>query len=109
MVSFSIQDPRDYFDSQQANALKALGDAGSGGKPVKSSVRSSDAYGSLRDIISDIRVMGLSEPIMNQEVAFKVFNLYIYPIFNYNVMQEWFCIMDSLYMKYNFFVIKHRF
>lgn len=78
MVLLSIQDPRDYFDSQQANALKASGDAGSGGMPIKTSVRSCDAYGFLRDIVSDIRVMGLSEPIMNQEVAFKVFNLYMY-------------------------------
>ncbi|KAL8505386.1 hypothetical protein ACS0TY_016572 [Phlomoides rotata] len=74
VAPLSIKDPRDYFDSHQANALKASGDAGSGGKPIKSSVRSSDAYGSLRNIVSDIRVMGLSEPIMHQEVAFKVLN-----------------------------------
>ncbi|KAK6133059.1 hypothetical protein DH2020_033214 [Rehmannia glutinosa] len=72
VAPLSIKDPRDYFDSQQANALKALGDTGSGAKPLKSSVSSHEAYGSLRDLISDIRGTGLSEPIMNQEVALKV-------------------------------------
>ncbi|KAI3466382.1 hypothetical protein Pfo_023045 [Paulownia fortunei] len=74
VAPLSIKDPRDYFDSQQANALKALGDAGSGAKPLKSSVSSREAYGSLRDLVSDIRVTGLSEPIVNQEVALKVLN-----------------------------------
>ncbi|KAL0407039.1 UNVERIFIED_CONTAM: General transcription and DNA repair factor IIH subunit TFB1-1 [Sesamum latifolium] len=74
VAPLSIKDPRDYFDSQQPNALKALGDAGSGTKSLRSSVSSREAYGSLRDIVSDVRVMGLSEPIMNQEVALKVLN-----------------------------------
>ncbi|KAG8365185.1 hypothetical protein BUALT_Bualt18G0078100 [Buddleja alternifolia] len=74
VAPLSIKDPRDYFDSQQANAVKALGDAGSGAKPLKSSVSPREAYGSLTDLVSDIRVMGLSEPIMNPEVALKVLN-----------------------------------
>ncbi|CAA3020030.1 probable RNA polymerase II transcription factor B subunit 1-1 [Olea europaea subsp. europaea] len=67
-----IKDPRDYFDSQQANALKPLGDAGSGVKTLKFNVSSVEAYGSLRELISEIRVTGLSEPITDPEVAFKV-------------------------------------
>ncbi|XP_011097708.1 probable RNA polymerase II transcription factor B subunit 1-1 isoform X1 [Sesamum indicum] len=74
VAPLSIKDPRDYFDSQQPNALKALGDTGSGTKSFRSRVSPREAYGSLRDIVSDIRVMGLSEPIMNQEVALKVLN-----------------------------------
>ncbi|PIN09333.1 RNA polymerase II transcription initiation/nucleotide excision repair factor TFIIH, subunit TFB1 [Handroanthus impetiginosus] len=74
VAPLSIKDPRDYFDSQQANALKALRDAGSGTKPLKSSVSSREAYRSLRDPDSDLRVMGLREPIMDQEVAIKVLN-----------------------------------
>ncbi|XP_075513850.1 general transcription and DNA repair factor IIH subunit TFB1-1-like isoform X1 [Primulina tabacum] len=70
-----IMDPWDYFDSQHANALEPLGDAGSGAYTVLSSVRSSEAYDSLRELISDVRVRGLKEPFMNQEVPFKVLNV----------------------------------
>ncbi|XP_073018126.1 general transcription and DNA repair factor IIH subunit TFB1-1-like isoform X2 [Primulina eburnea] len=69
-----IMDPRDYFDSQH-NVLEPLGDAGSGAYTVLSSVRSSEAYDSLRELISDVRVRGLKEPFMNQEVPFKVLNV----------------------------------
>ncbi|KAL6544591.1 hypothetical protein OROMI_023453 [Orobanche minor] len=72
VAPLSIKDPRDYFDSQQANALNAMGDAGLGANPLKSSVSSHEAYGSLRCLISNIRDVGLSEPILNQEVALKV-------------------------------------
>lgn len=78
MSCFLKQDPRDYFDSQQVNALKALGDAGSGEKQIKSSVSSHKAYGSLRNLVSDIRVRGLGEPVMSHEVALKVLNLHMY-------------------------------
>lgn len=74
MAPLSIKDPRDYFDSQQANALKALGDTGSGTKSLRFSVSAGEAYDSLRNAILDIKDMGLSEPIMNQEVALKVHN-----------------------------------
>ncbi|GER45942.1 transcription factor-related family protein [Striga asiatica] len=72
IAPLSIKDPRDYFDSQQANALKALGDADLGAKTLKSHVSSRAAYGSLRNHISNIRETGLSEPILYQEVALKV-------------------------------------
>ncbi|CAA0814039.1 Probable RNA polymerase II transcription factor B subunit 1-1 [Striga hermonthica] len=74
VAPLSIKDPRDYFDSQQANALKALGDADLGAKTLKSHVSSRAAYGSLRNHISNIRDTGLSEPILYQEVALKVLN-----------------------------------
>ncbi|KAH6795839.1 hypothetical protein C2S51_036825 [Perilla frutescens var. frutescens] len=72
VAPLSIKDPRDYFDSQQANALKALGDAGSGTKPLRSSVSAGKAYESLRNVIYDIKGKGLNEPIMNQDIALKV-------------------------------------
>lgn len=83
MSSFLKQDPRDYFDSQQANALKPLGDAGSGVKTLKFNVSSVEAYGSLRELISEIRVTGLSEPITDPEVAFKVLRFHIYVVCRY--------------------------
>ncbi|CAI9755050.1 unnamed protein product [Fraxinus pennsylvanica] len=64
-----IKDPRDYFDSQQANAL---GDTGSGAKTLKCNVNPLEAYGSLKELVSEIRVTGLSEPITNPEVPFTV-------------------------------------
>ncbi|XP_051133531.1 general transcription and DNA repair factor IIH subunit TFB1-1-like [Andrographis paniculata] len=70
VAPLSIKDPRDYFDSQ--HALKALGDTGTGAISLKSSVSSSEAYDSLRDLVSEIRGTGLSDPIMSHEVALKV-------------------------------------
>ncbi|KAK4344483.1 hypothetical protein RND71_034659 [Anisodus tanguticus] len=70
----SIKDPRDYFDSQQANAIKALGDVDTGIRQLKFSVTKEDAFCSLKDSISEINSQGLIEPIINPEVALKVFN-----------------------------------
>ncbi|KAK4363933.1 hypothetical protein RND71_015291 [Anisodus tanguticus] len=70
----SIKDPRDYFDSQQANAIKALGDADTGIRQLKFSVTKEDAFCSLKDSISEINSQGLIEPIISPEVALKVFN-----------------------------------
>ncbi|XP_073272635.1 general transcription and DNA repair factor IIH subunit TFB1-1-like isoform X2 [Primulina huaijiensis] len=70
-----IKDPRDYFEFQHANALEPLGDASSGAYTVLRSVRSSEAYDSLRELISDVRGRGLKEPLMNPEVSFKVLNV----------------------------------
>ncbi|KAL3537707.1 hypothetical protein ACH5RR_001073 [Cinchona calisaya] len=74
VAPLSIKDPRDYFDSQQANALNTLGDAASVTKQLKCSVSSSVAYGSLKECISVIKVWELTEPTVNAEVALKVFN-----------------------------------
>ncbi|KAH7843608.1 hypothetical protein Vadar_018747 [Vaccinium darrowii] len=69
-----IKDPREYFDSQQANAIKTLGDTLAGTRQIKCSLSTSEAYGSLRERISEVKISGLSDPIVKPEVAFKVFN-----------------------------------
>ncbi|CAL5335484.1 unnamed protein product [Camellia sinensis] len=69
-----IKDPRDYFDSQQANALKTLGDTLVETRQMKCNLSTSEAYGSLRECISEIKIAGLSDPIVKPEIAFKVFN-----------------------------------
>ncbi|KAL6954988.1 hypothetical protein U1Q18_043173 [Sarracenia purpurea var. burkii] len=69
-----IKDPRDYFDSQQANALKTLGDPLTETKHMKCTLRTSEAYSSLRDHISKVKVAGLCDPIIKPDVAFKVFS-----------------------------------
>lgn len=66
------QDPRDYFDSQQANAIKTLGESQSGSKHKKSILNAHEAYGSLRKSISEIKDLGLTDPIIKSEVAMKV-------------------------------------
>lgn len=65
-----IKDPRDYFDSQQVNALNQL----AGARQVKSRLSSSEAYDSLKVFISEIRSVSLSDPTVSPEVAGKVFN-----------------------------------
>ncbi|XP_009602018.1 general transcription and DNA repair factor IIH subunit TFB1-1 isoform X1 [Nicotiana tomentosiformis] len=70
----SIKDPRDYFDSQQANAIKALGDAGTGTRQLKFSVSKEEAFCSLKNSIFEINSQGLIEPIISPEVALKVLN-----------------------------------
>ncbi|PWA98955.1 hypothetical protein CTI12_AA013640 [Artemisia annua] len=65
-----IKDPRDYFDSQQVNATNQE----AGTKQMKSRLSTSEAYGSLRVFISEIRTVGLSDPIVRPEVAVMVFN-----------------------------------
>lgn len=72
MLCFLDQDPRDYFDSQQANALKTLGDTLAGSKQIKCSLSTQEAYGSLRGFISEIKSVGLSDPIVKPDIALKV-------------------------------------
>lgn len=72
LVFVSNQDPRDYFYSQQANALKTLGDSAIGGRSVNRHVSTGDAYCSMRESISDIKSVGLQTSIIKAEVAFKV-------------------------------------
>ncbi|CAL5390216.1 unnamed protein product [Camellia sinensis] len=69
-----IKDPRDYFDSQQTNALKTLGDTLVETRQMKCNLSTSEAYGSLRECISEIKIAGLSDTIVKPEIAFKVFN-----------------------------------
>lgn len=67
-----IKDPRDYFDSQQANAVKTLDDSLSSKEKIRCNLGSEEAYGSLRESISNIKTMGLRDPLLSHEVAFKV-------------------------------------
>lgn len=69
-----IKDPRDYFDAQQANALKTLDDIRSKTEQTKCNLSIDEAYGSLRDSVSKIKTMGLSDPIVKPEVALMVLN-----------------------------------
>ncbi|KAG5544628.1 hypothetical protein RHGRI_017159 [Rhododendron griersonianum] len=49
-----IKDPLEYFHSQQANAIKTLGDILAGTRQNKCSLSTNEAYGSLRDRISEV-------------------------------------------------------
>ncbi|XXG84813.1 hypothetical protein AAC387_Pa11g0038 [Persea americana] len=75
LAPLCIKDPREYFDSQQANALKALGDTGAGARPVSCNLRTEEAYNSLSEHISEIKAAGFSDPVVNPDVAVKVINV----------------------------------
>ncbi|KAI3842307.1 hypothetical protein MKW98_026097 [Papaver atlanticum] len=64
-----IKDPREYFGSQQAKALKALGDTTVGTKPIYCDVNTAQAYGFLRKSISEMQVTGLSDTVVGPEVV----------------------------------------
>ena len=66
------QDPRDYFDSQQANALRTSGVALGRTEQIKCSLSTQEVYGSLRQSISVIKAIGLKDPIVKPEVAHQV-------------------------------------
>ncbi|GAU16910.1 hypothetical protein TSUD_36680 [Trifolium subterraneum] len=68
----SIKDPRDYFDSQQANAVKTLDDSLAGKETLRCNLSSEQVYGSLRKSISNIKTKGLKDPLLSPEVALKV-------------------------------------
>jgi len=72
MYLFHNQDPRDYFDFQQANAVKTLDDSQPGMEQMMCSLGSEEAYGSLRASISKIQTTGLRDPLFSPEVALKV-------------------------------------
>lgn len=69
-----IKDPREYFDSQQANALKAFGEAGAGIKPLDCTLSTEEAYTYLTGQISEVKIRGLNTPVVQPEVALKVLN-----------------------------------
>ncbi|KAF5470525.1 hypothetical protein F2P56_011031 [Juglans regia] len=69
-----IKDPRDYFDSQQANALKTYDDTRAGTEQLSCSLNTEEAYGFLRGSISEIKAMGLSAHMVKPEVALTVIN-----------------------------------
>lgn len=70
-----IKDPREYFDSQQANALKALGDTGAGARSISCNLSTEEAYNHLKDQIADVKAAGFSNPVIKHDVAVKVINV----------------------------------
>ncbi|XP_068637930.1 general transcription and DNA repair factor IIH subunit TFB1-1-like isoform X1 [Aristolochia californica] len=74
-----IKDPRDYFDSQQANALRALGDAGAGLKLANCNLSAEKAFDSLSQQISKLKAVGLNDPVVKPEVSLKVMNALTQP------------------------------
>ncbi|XP_074285163.1 general transcription and DNA repair factor IIH subunit TFB1-1-like isoform X2 [Silene latifolia] len=74
VAPLSIKDPRDYFFSQQANALKSSGDMASGTKSVNRRMRTREAYTCMRDLVSDIMSVGLHDSMIKPEIALKVLN-----------------------------------
>ncbi|XP_062195574.1 general transcription and DNA repair factor IIH subunit TFB1-1-like isoform X2 [Phragmites australis] len=69
-----IKDPREYFDSQQANALRSLGGSNDGRKARNCSLSTDDAFHHLMDQISSIKVNKLNCPVIQADVALKVVN-----------------------------------
>lgn len=66
------QDPREYFDSQQVNAVKTLDDSQAGMDQMRCNLSSEEAFGSLRASISKIKTMGLNDPLITPEIALRV-------------------------------------
>ncbi|GAV74788.1 BSD domain-containing protein [Cephalotus follicularis] len=75
LAQLCIKNPRDYFDSQQANALKNSKDTPGRVELTSGSLSTQEAYGSLRDSVSTLKAMGLNDPIIKPEVSFKVLNV----------------------------------
>ncbi|KAB5548275.1 hypothetical protein DKX38_011681 [Salix brachista] len=75
LAPLSIKDPRDYFDSQQATALKNSRDTSIGNDPVKRILSTEESYASLRDSISHVKTTGLINPIITPEAAVKVLSV----------------------------------
>ncbi|KAE8098912.1 hypothetical protein FH972_016940 [Carpinus fangiana] len=69
-----IKDPRDYFDSQQVNALKIADDTRAGAEQLRCSLSTEEAYSFLRGSVSEIKATGLCAPIVRPEVALTVLN-----------------------------------
>ncbi|KAL6659320.1 hypothetical protein ACP70R_003360 [Stipagrostis hirtigluma subsp. patula] len=69
-----IKDPREYFDSQQANALRSLGGSNDGRRARNCSLSTDDAFHHLMDQISSIKVNKLNCPVIQSDVALKVLN-----------------------------------
>ncbi|KAJ6682760.1 TRANSCRIPTION INITIATION FACTOR IIH-RELATED [Salix koriyanagi] len=75
LTPLSIKDPRDYFDSQQASALKTSRDTSIGTDPVRCTLSVEESYSSMRDSISHIKNTGLVDPVVTPEVAVKVLSV----------------------------------
>ncbi|KAJ8446773.1 hypothetical protein Cgig2_000784 [Carnegiea gigantea] len=69
-----IKDPRDYFYSQQANALRTLGEIATGAKPVNYHTSTREAYSYISKSISDIKSEGIHDSVVKSGIASKVLN-----------------------------------
>ncbi|XP_066352957.1 general transcription and DNA repair factor IIH subunit TFB1-1-like isoform X1 [Miscanthus floridulus] len=69
-----IKDPKEYFDSQQANALRSLGGSNDGRKARTCSLSTEEAFHHLMDQMSSIKVNKLNCPIIQSDMALKVLN-----------------------------------
>ncbi|CAL5008431.1 unnamed protein product [Urochloa decumbens] len=69
-----IKDPREYFDSQQANALRSLGGSNDGRKARNCSLSTEEAFHHLMDQISSIKVNKMNCPVIESDMALKVLN-----------------------------------
>ncbi|KAF9598715.1 hypothetical protein IFM89_030439 [Coptis chinensis] len=68
----SIKDPRQYYDFQHANAVRNVGDAEFSTKPISHDLNTQHTWGSLKNLISDMRENGFSDPVVRPDVALKV-------------------------------------
>ncbi|CAI9115680.1 OLC1v1016655C1 [Oldenlandia corymbosa var. corymbosa] len=74
VAPLSIKDPRDYFDSQQANALNTAAESDFCSTQLNFSIRPSLAYSWLNESITEIKTGGLADPLISSDVALKVFD-----------------------------------
>ncbi|WCJ32548.1 General transcription and DNA repair factor IIH subunit TFB1-1 [Euphorbia peplus] len=75
LAPLSIKDPRDYFDSQQASALRISKDESVGTETMDCCLSTQEAYNSLRDSIAKVKATGLNDPIVKPEVSIKVLSV----------------------------------
>ncbi|KAJ1703568.1 hypothetical protein LUZ63_003347 [Rhynchospora breviuscula] len=73
-ASLCIKDPREYFDSQQANALRALGGTEFGTNSLDLNLSKEEVYLHLKEQISEAKSRGLRNPIIRPDTALKVFS-----------------------------------
>ncbi|PUZ50136.1 hypothetical protein GQ55_6G035900 [Panicum hallii var. hallii] len=69
-----IKNPGDYFDYQQANALRSIGGSNDGKKACDCSLSTDDVFFLLIDQVSSIKVNRLNCDVVNSNEALKVFN-----------------------------------
>lgn len=100
---FLDQDPRDYFDFQQANAVKTLDDSQTGMEQMKCSLGSEEAYDSLRASISKIKTTGLRDPLFSPDVALKVIYLYHIILHLKNIYLFFFTIDKCIWLNARYF------
>jgi len=67
-----IKNPREYFDSQQANALRSIGGSNDGKKACDCSLSTDDVFFLLIDQVSSIKVNRLNCDVVNSNEALKV-------------------------------------